>query len=255
MLDRLVKVFQGMMRLFVSNVERDNPEALLENEKENLREQMARFNQGLVSHAAMCERLIRQVQKLQEDQEEITTRTRANLSAGNREAAAELALRLQTVKRELEENRVQAEEAEVTYKDLVRARDAAVDGARKKIEKLSRSINEMRMQQAMADLNQMAAGLMTSVGGTGETLARLEEMVEGQRSEAVGTTRVSKDTMNIGDLEQHESEQRALADQALADFAAIEGIELEGGDSSTTSDTGSYDATTKIMGPGASESE
>ena len=90
-----------------------------------------------------------------------------------------------------------------------------------------RGIDEMRMQQAMADLNQMAAGLISSVGGTGETLSRLEEMISESRSRAAGVTRVSRDQLAIGDVELRESEHEALAKQALADFAAREGIALD----------------------------
>jgi phage shock protein A len=252
MIQRLLDVLKGMMRVFVSDVERDNPEALLENEKEKLRTQLARFNHGLVSHAAMCERLIRQVQKLGEDQTDLEARTRANLQAGNRETAAELALRLQTVARELAENGAQAEEAEATYRDLVAARDAAVEAAQSKIEDLRRGIDEMRIQQAMAELNEMAAGLVTSVGGSGETLNRLEQMIEDQRSRAAATNRVAREELNIGDVRERELEQQALAEQALADFAAREGIALEAGEmAEPDSDSGA----SKSMGPPARETE
>ncbi len=41
----------GFLGLFVSGLEKANPEALLEVEKENLRKQIANHNQGLASHA------------------------------------------------------------------------------------------------------------------------------------------------------------------------------------------------------------
>jgi hypothetical protein len=75
-----------------------------------------------------------------------------NLRAGNRNAAAQYALRLQTVSRELEENRKQLEQAETTYKDLLKARDVAVSNARGKIESLKSSISDMKMKRAMAEL-------------------------------------------------------------------------------------------------------
>lgn len=251
MIQRLLNVLKGVLRVFVSDVERDNPEALLENEKENLRVQLARFNHGLVSHAAMCERLIRQVEKLRDDQRDLETRTRANLRAGNRDTAAELALRLQSVVRELADNSAQAEEAEATYRDLVAARDAAVEAAQAKIEELRRGIDEMRIQQAMAELNEMAAGLVTSVGGSGETLSRLEQMIEEQRSRAAATNRVAREELDIGDVHAREREQQALAEQALADFAAREGIALDAAVSAGAEEAGA----TKTMGPAARESE
>lgn len=250
MFERLYTVIRGMLLRLVSRVEHNSPEALLETEKENLRTQLGRFNEGLVSHAALCERLIEQVKKLEKEEEDASVRITAHLRAGNRRAAAELALGHQMLAREVEENRLQAKEAETTYRDLVRARDAAVDAARTKIEQLRRGIDEMRIQEAMADLNQMAAGLITSVGGGAETLSRLEQMIEDSRSRAAGVTRVTRDQLDIGKVELREQEQEALAEQALADFAAREGIAL---DATGQEDTGAP-VSAKQMGPATTES-
>ena len=57
MFRRLGNLIKGFLGLFISGLEKRNPEALLEVEKENLRAQISRYNQGLASHAALCERL------------------------------------------------------------------------------------------------------------------------------------------------------------------------------------------------------
>ena len=54
MFRRLANVFRGFLGLFVSGLERRNPEALLEVEKENLRKQIANYNEGLAAHAGLC---------------------------------------------------------------------------------------------------------------------------------------------------------------------------------------------------------
>ena len=56
MFSRIANLFKGFLSLFVSGVERRNPEALLELEQENLRKQIGNFNQGLASHAGLAER-------------------------------------------------------------------------------------------------------------------------------------------------------------------------------------------------------
>jgi hypothetical protein len=50
---RVWNVTRGLSAKFVSYFERRNPEALLEIEKENLGALIGRFNQNLVSHAAL----------------------------------------------------------------------------------------------------------------------------------------------------------------------------------------------------------
>lgn len=228
MFTRLMNIFRGFMSLFVSGIEKRNPEALLELEQENLRKQIGSYNQSLAVHAGLAERLMSQVRKLEAEENELRAKARAHLRAGNQAAAAQLALRLQTVTRELGENRTQMGQAEQTYQNLVKARDVAVSAARAKIDSLKGAINDMRMKRALADMNEMAAGMIGQIGGSGDTLNRLQEMVEEERTKQAGRARVAKDSIDMGEINLKEAEQQALADQALADFAAAEGLTLEG---------------------------
>jgi phage shock protein A len=52
-------------------------------------------------------------------------------------------------------------------------------------------------------------------------------MVEDERTKAAGRARVARDSLAFEDIHMKEAEQKALADQALADFAAREGMVLE----------------------------
>jgi len=245
MWQRFANLIRGFFGLFISGLEKQNPEALLEVETENLRKQIAQYNQGLASHAGLCESLMSQVRKLENDERDLKAKTSANLRAGNRTAAAQYALRLQTVSRELEENRNQLQQAETTYKDLLKARDVAVSSARAKIESLRSSISDLKMKRAMAELTEMASGMIGSIGGSGDTLDRLQNMVEEERTKAAGRARVARDSMDMSGVQLKESEQNALAEQALADFAAKEGIALD----PSSSGTPAAEAPAKTMGP------
>jgi phage shock protein A len=227
MFGRIANLFKGFLSLFVTGLEKRNPEALLELEKENLRKQIAQYNQGLSAHAGMCERLMAQVKKLESEERDLRAKTTAHLRAGNREAAGQYAVRLQTITRELEENRTQLKDAETTYKELTRAREVSVNAAKAKIDSLKGAIQDMKMKKAMAEMNEMASGMITEIGGSGDTLNRLHEMVEEERTKAAGRARMAKDSLSMGDINVQEQEQKALADQALADFAAKEGLILD----------------------------
>lgn len=227
MFSRISNLVRGFLSLFISGLEKANPQALLEVERENLRKQIAQYNDGLASHAGLCERLMTQVKKLESDERDLRARTSANLRAGNRDLAGQYAMRLQTVERELEENRKQLAQAEDTYKNLVTAREVAVNAAKAKIEALRQSIDDLKVKKAMAELTEMASGMVTRIGGSGDTLDRLHSMVEAEREKAAGRVRVARDTFNTGEIQTKEAEQKALADQALADFAAREGIALD----------------------------
>lgn len=195
---------------------------------ENLRKQTADYNKGLAAHAGLCERLMSQVKKEEREVQELTAKTQAHLKSGNRKIAGQYALRLQTLKKDLEENRSQLEAAESTYKELLRTRDVTVKQAQQKIEALKRDISDMKMQTAMAELNEMASGMIGSIGGSGDTLNRLETMVREERDLAAGRARVARDSIDTTEIRQLEAEEEALEEMALADFAAESGIVLEG---------------------------
>jgi len=249
MFRRLANLIRGFFGLFISGAERRNPEALLEVEKENLRKQIANYNDGLAAHAGLCERLMTQIRKLEGEERELRAKTAANLRANNREAAGNYALRLQTVQRELTENRTQLGQAETTYKELIKARDVSVRAAQSKIEALRTSLSDLKIKKATAELTEMASGMITSIGGSGDTLDRLHTMVEEEREKAAGRARVARDSLNTTEFAVKEEEQHALAEQALADFAAKEGMAIEPAADTTTPPT----ETVKAMGPATTE--
>ena len=141
--------------------------------------------------------------------------------------AGEYALRLQSVKEEHVSNVAQLEDAEKTYEELKGARDVAVKAARDKIESLKRGISETKIAKATAELNEMAAGMINEIGGAGDTLSRLKEMVTEEKEIAKGRARVAKDSIDTTDLVEMEAERSALEEMALADFAAESGIVIE----------------------------
>jgi phage shock protein A len=190
-----------------------------------------------------------QVRKLEAEQSDLRAKTTAHVRAGNNSAAGQYALRLQSVEQQLAENRTQLEAAETTYKNLVKARDVAVQTARAKIESLKGAINDMRMKQAMAEIHEMSAGMITNIGGAGDTLNRLETMVMEERDKAAGRARVAKDSFDMSQVELKEAEMNALADQALADFAAREGISIKGAEAPVAAER-SMGATEKPQGQG-----
>jgi phage shock protein A len=227
MFNRLATLVRGFLSLFISGLEKSNPRALIEAEKENLRGQISRFNDSLASHAAFVERLMRQVKSQEGQERELAAKAAAHLKAGNRQAAGQYALQLRTVKEHLEENRLQLEAADETFKKLVKSRDVAVREAKVKIESLKRLLTETEMMEAQAELQEMAQGMIGEIGGSGDTLNRVEEYLTERRDKAAGRARVAATAIDTSEVEIKEAEQQAMADQALVEFAAAYGMELE----------------------------
>jgi len=91
--------------------------------------------------------------------------------------------------------------------------------------------------------------MVTSIGSSGETLDRLSNIVEEERTKAAGRVRVARDSMDMTGVVMKEAEQMALADQALADFAAKEGIPLE--PAVSAAEPSAAQPQVKSMGPAA----
>ncbi len=62
-----------------------------------------------------------------------------------------------------------------------------MQAAKAKLETLKSAINDMKMKKALAELTEMASGMIGSIGGSGDTLDRLSEMVNEERDKAAGT--------------------------------------------------------------------
>jgi phage shock protein A len=225
MLKRLMNLIRGFFGLFIKGLESNNPEALIEAEKENLRNQISRFNENLANHAAFTERLMRQIKTLSAKERELTAKITANIKAGNKRVAGQLALQLQTVKSQLDENQQQLEIAEKTFKDLERSRDVAIREAQGKIEKLQALVSETQMLEAQADLQEMAKGMIGGIGGSGDTVNRVTELLHERRDKAAGKARVAAGSYDNTDMQMKESEQEALGDAALAEFMSMSGID------------------------------
>lgn len=230
MYTRLKNLIRGFFSFFISGLEQQNPQLLIEVEKENLRKQISRFNEQLANQAAFLERLIRQVKNLTQKEKELTAKITANLKAGNRAVAGQLALQLQTVKQQLDENQQQLQLQEKAFKDLERARDISVREAQQKIEKLQAMVSETEMLEAQAELSEMAKGMISSIGGTGDTIARVSELVQERRDKAAGRARVSTGQIDTSGIQLKENEQAALGEQALAEFTSVYGIDSASGE-------------------------
>ncbi len=252
MWQRLRTLFRGFLSLFVTGLEKANPKALIEAEKENLRAQIARFNENLAQHAGFCERLMRQIKQLEAQEKELVAKAAANLKVGNRDAAGQYALQLQTVKAQLEENRGQLVEAEKTYQNLISARDVTVREAKAKIQKLERMLSETEMLEAQAELQEMASGMISTIGGSGDTLNRVEEYLNERRDQAAGRARVASGSIDMGDVQVKAEEQKALADQALAEFASAYGLDMPAPEQAAAAPAAPAPAPVKEMGPSGS---
>jgi phage shock protein A len=217
-------MFMGLFGLAVSGIEKNNPEALLENEKNNLRKQIAKFNGALAAHAGEVERLGALAKKLDTEENDLRVKIKGLLQIGKRDLASTLALKLQDVDKRHDEILAQLQASETQYKELTKARDVAVKGATKKIEELSVGITDLKIKSAAAELSEMATGMISSIGSSGDSLNRISALVEEERNKAAGRARVAADSVDMSSVYAEEATDSAMAEVALANFEAELGI-------------------------------
>lgn len=214
---RTWNVVHGLLSRLVSIFERRNPEALLEREQERFRGLIGQFNQGLVTHATLAERLKSAVSANETKAAQTMTKVQALLRAGDSKAAGRHALELQQLEAALASDHEKLDEAEAKYRYLVQARDTAVSETKRRMEQLRWQIGDLKVNRAMADLENMAAAMVGGITDPGDGLNRLQEMVSEENDKAKASARVANANFTATDYAAREAEQDALAAQALDD--------------------------------------
>jgi len=218
MMTRIGRLYRAISGSAIGELEAHHAEEMLQLERDDLHRQVALYNRGLATHAALCEKLKVRLAALGTEKEKLAARTQARLAADERAAAGRSALRLEQVETEIAELGPQLERAETGYHELVASRKRAVDAARAKIESFKRSIGECRVQTALAELSETAAGMHGAIGISDGRLERLKERVEDKRDLAAARVRVARDSIEVTETDDERSDREADAASALQRF-------------------------------------
>jgi phage shock protein A len=246
---RLSKIMKGFLSLFIKGIETGNPKALIEAEKEALREKVAKFNTNLAKQAGFVSRIERMIAEGTKSEQDLIAKTQANLAAGNREIAGKYAMDLKNIRASLVEYRQQLKDAQDAYQSLLKTKEVAVKEAKNTIDNLVRKLSQVEMKEAEADLREMSQAMISEIGSDGDTLSRVGEALDERLEKATGKAMVAKDSTDTTEVQMKESEMKALEQQALAEFAASAGMEMPGLGAPLEGPR------TKAMGPSALEAE
>ena len=253
---RIGKIFKGFLSLFVKGLEQSNPHALLEAQKEELREKISQFNQSLAKQAASVAKLERMVSEGTKSEQMLLAKAQAHLTAGNRDAAGQLALQLKNLKDQLAGHKEMLEGHRATYADLVKTKEITIREAKMKLETLTQKLSQVEMKEAEAELREMSSAMIGELGAGGDTMNRLEEQLNERLEYATGRASVARDSTDLSEVKLKESEIKALESQALAELSASLGIEYKSDiaiagapltESASVTETPSESG--KIMGP------
>ena len=221
---RIGRLFRGFFGLFISGIERRNPEALMEAARQEFRDRMAQYNQALARMAGIAERLKSQIRTKTARAQDLERRIMANHRAGNLELAGSLARELQETKADLTTDTQELAETEEAYQANLRQARVAQKEFEDKVRRLERQLSQVKVKEAQAEAAGALSNVAFKVGDMGDTMRTVEEVLAKRYEMSAGKARLAKDMVDVERVQERESERKALEQTALAEFLASQGI-------------------------------
>jgi phage shock protein A len=225
MFGRIGRLFRGFVSLFISGIEEANPEALMEAARQEFRQKMTQYNLALAKMAGVAERLKSQVKGKAARAQDLERRVLANHSAGNMELAGALARELQELKTDLGVDTAELSETEEAYQANLRQAKVAQQEFQDKIHRLEKQLSQVKIKEAQAEAATALSSVAFKVGDLGDTMRTVEDVLQKRYEVSAGKARVARDMVDMGAIQEKESERKALEQTALAEFLASQGMQ------------------------------
>src|SRR5262245_37972472 len=222
---RISRLFRGFLGLFVSGLEERNPEALMEAAREEFRTKMTQYNMALAQMAGVAERLKNQIKNKTTRAQDLERRILANHHAGNMELAGALARELQELKADLTVDTNELDETETAYQANLRQAKIGQREFEDKIGQLQKKLSQVKIKEAQAEAAAALSNVAFKVGDLGDSMKTVEEVLAKRYEQSAGKARVAADMVNMEQVQEKETERKALEQAALAEFLASQGIQ------------------------------
>jgi len=222
---RIGRLFKGFLGLFISGIEDSNPEALMEAARQEFRDKMAQYNSALARLAGVAERLKNQIKTKTTRAQDLERRILANHRAGNADLAGSLARELADLKADLTTDTHELAETEEAYQINLRQAKVVQKEFEDKVKRMERQLSQVKIKEAQAEAAAALGSVAFKVGDLGDTMKRVEEVLDKRYEQSAGKARVAKDLVDIQAVQEKEGERKALEQNALAEFLASQGIQ------------------------------
>jgi phage shock protein A len=222
---RMGRLFRGFLGLFISGIEERNPEALMEAARQEFRDKMAQYNLALARMAGVAERLKSQIKSKTGRAQDLERRILANHHAGNMELAGSLARELQELKADLTTDTGELGETEEAYQNNLRQARVVQKEFEDKVRRLEKQLSQVKIKEAQAEAAAALGNAVFKVGDLGDTMKTVEEVLAKRYEVSAGMARVAKDLVDVNQIQEKESERKALEQVALAEFLASQGLQ------------------------------
>lgn len=196
-----------------------DPIAVYQAEVDRSAEEIQQAGEGLEQYRGLVSRLQRQVANGEKEELRLTSKVKTLLTDNNEDRAAEEAIHLKGIQKELAENRSQLTSYESAYQDnlkKVRYANDKIKGAKDKAAKLQA---DLRLSKAEAETAKLAQrfNINTNVtNGLGEIEDEIQRQIDANRAKGQVIRDLSQD--GLDQIEEDEKLQKAEAKELLLQF-------------------------------------
>ena len=179
--------------------------------------------EGLAQYRALVERVSRQVDDQRKHIAVLEARVKSLLNAGDREAAARMALELKRSREDLAENEQQLAMHEQAYQNNLLKIKHAVHKLEEVRHRISKYSAELKMSRAEAEMAQLATQFNFNVT---TDFGQAEQIIQDQIDRNRGRVRVAADLSGEGldDIKREIAVEKTLGEDALLEFEREKGL-------------------------------
>lgn len=223
MLARLSRVLKSWVGYFISFAE--DPEVMLEESVEEMRNTLPRLNQILVTTRATSIRLDQGKTELQRKEKHLVASIQAALREGSpesRQIAERDAVALQEVRQELEATTEQLAAADHAFENAQLTVDDIKDKLRTKIEECRKAIQESKK----ASVLRSAANALTELDsyGTGSTAEKYLDEIKQRSAESKAAVEIATGGMDVERIKVERKARQLQARGILTEFEVQMGL-------------------------------
>ena len=223
MFARLARLFKSWFGFFVSYAE--DPEVMLQQSIEEMRNTLPRLNQILVTTRATVIRLDQERVELEQKEKQLTASIQAALREGSAEArkiAEADALQLQQIRQELQATREQHSTADNAFQNAQLSVEDIKQKLRTKIEQARRAITESKKAAVMRSAASALAELDTY--GTAATAEKYLDEIKQKVAESKAAVEVATGGMDVERIKMERKAREIQAQSVLSEFEVEMGL-------------------------------
>jgi len=223
MFKRLARLFKSWLGFFVSYAE--DPEVMLQESIEEMRNTLPRLNQILVTTRATVLRLEEELKELEKREKSLIASIKAALTEGSAEArqlAEQEATALQQVRQELQATREQSEAARNAFSNAQLSVEDIKGKLRARIEEARRAIQESKKAAVMKQAANALAELDTY--GTAATAEKYLEEVRQRVAESKAAVEVATGGLDVERIKMERKARQIQAQSILQEFEVEMGL-------------------------------